>query len=290
MYSIRCFWYIIQISAFDPCPDVAWPMFSLWLRLLHAPTCSYILALSETGAPKISWSHMIIDHIWSLRIFPYFPIFSQLKVAIWGHKHPIFIGVAPVEQPPGRRRQWSRHPRHGDFQRSEREAAAQRRKYDWPGEEVTGLARAPVDDCYLLFIAVFIWDLLRICQSDHSHRHHKSEMISNATAARGHLSCTASLHSASPLIDLALLFRSFTTCCSPKRWCNRSRLFRSGMTHAANGTNSSSRNSGDLGPMPQPEDSWCHDVMKRSWGWPPGQWHRKKMDENWTSRNTLAQS
>ena len=86
-------------------------------------------------------------------------------------------------------------------------------------------------------------------------------MISNAT---GHLSCTASLHSASsPLIDLALLFRSFTTCCSPKRWCNRSRLFRSGMTHAANGTNSSSRNSGDLGPMPQPEDSWCHEKKLR---------------------------
>lgn len=51
----------------------------------------------------------------------------------------------------------------------------------------------------------------------------------------------------------ALFWSKVTTCLSPKRWFNLSKLFRSGITEAAKGTSNKSRNSWDLGPMPQPQ-------------------------------------
>lgn len=62
----------------------------------------------------------------------------------------------------------------------------------------------------------------------------------------------------------ALFWSKVTTCLSPKRWFNLSKLFRSGITEAAKGTSNKSRNSWDLGPMPQPQTN-CNRTVKLSW-------------------------
>lgn len=161
---------------------------------------------------------------------------------------PIFRNE-PAGPPLGRLWQYLPHPILETLQRSEMEAAMQRRKCDSPAagscqysEPETGTK----------------------CRQASYIRLNGRQKFYKKRLKKKLLPLERASPSPTQLNSDALFWSKVTTCLSPKRWFNLSKLFRSGITEAAKGTSNKSRNSWDLGPMPQPQTN-CNRTVCTSW-------------------------